>query len=257
MKEMNDIPQDIVDKIHKLLALKAGAPNPAEAENAARRIQEILIRYNLDLEEVEAKGQSKKKKVGQIEIDLNALQAKTEADWVMSLYNVIARHNLCRVIKIVVGYVKYDQGRVAIIGKSHNIEIVAYTVEVLIPMIRAAEKESWRTYQGVEKRNTFKRGFLLGCVNGINSQLEKATAELESQHNTLTSLMVINHQEVMEYINEQYSNLRGSKSGRTSSQSGYGLGHDAGSKMNITKGITGGGATQQRVILVKIKLYYV
>lgn len=246
----NNIPQNLVDKIHKLIALRDNAGTPAESENAAMRISEILMKYNLDMETVQSQGATKKEvPVEEIRTDLNELQSKTEANWVASLYGVIARYNLCMAIHNT-SRAPGNQGTITIIGKKHNIEIVDYLVGALITMIRTAEKKTYSTYQGIEKRNTFRRGFLRGCVSGIKQKLAEQERE---QINSLeigkqvNALMVVNSRQLQEYVDIKFGRLKQGTSTRLSGQSGLQMGRAAGYGMKVGAGLNAAGPGQRRL----------
>src|SRR3989339_868143 len=103
----DQIPKKIYDVLKKLMNLKEGAEKIGsihEAENAAARINEILLKYNLELSEIKFSEKSK------IEYDETALpgivfedgifknKRKNEGNWVQLLYMIISKHNLCKVV---------------------------------------------------------------------------------------------------------------------------------------------------------------
>lgn len=255
MLDNQQVPQNIIDKLVSLMKLKNNeGASPAEAENAAMRIQEILLRYNLEMSQVEDATHSKdaKHQINRDDFDLNNLQKKTESDWVEKLYRVIAKHNLCYAIgdgtpKRYRKH-KYDQGIITLVGKPHNIEITKYTVEVLLPMIRAAEKNAFNEYDGEEKRNTFKRGFFRGCVDGIDSKLVRNAQELEKlPENTGMALMVVEQrQEVVAWVKSNIK-IKMSKASSISSSSGRELGYEAGQRMKVGSGLGNSTSNQKRL----------
>lgn len=246
--DSKQVPQDIINRIEKLMALRDNAGTPAESENAAMRISELLMKWNIEMEQLDFKTNATKKAITKETVDLNELQTKTEADWVVRLFGVIAQYNLCSVIRHVTKQKEYDQGYVAVIGKAHNIEIVNYTAIALIPKIRYAEKNTWGNYSGPEKRNTFKRGFLLGCIAGINAKLKEQQVAMQRESTSITALVQTNSLEIREFIQNQYHNLKSSKSTGTSSNHGKQMGFEAGKGMSLNKGIGNTNAAGQRLL---------
>lgn len=237
--------ENVIAKIQKLLNLQEGAKavgNLAEAENAAMRVQEFLLKHNLSLDEVKESQIEAKAKMVMEDFDLDAHQGKSDANWVHSLITVIANYSLCRAIKLsetVGARHNYDQGFVKILGETNNVAIVKFTVEQLISKIHIAEKLAWKVYIGPEKRNTFKRGFLVGAVVGIKSKLREQESQLTST-NTQMGLMVINKKDaVNKFYADQFPGARVRGNKQLMSRDGKNQGYAAGYNMNINKGVGG------------------
>lgn len=248
--DLSNIPPDLLQKLEKLLALKDGAEsvgNTHEAEAAAGRVTALLMKHNLGLFEAQTEIMKRKILAQEEEFDLNDLQSKTEAEWVLKLFNVIATHNMCKCIHHIKRRQKYDQGTVGIIGTKTNIEITYYVVDQLINKIKIAHRLAWKIYQtyGTEKANTFKRGFLVGAVAGIASKLAQVREEVEqeiklsgAQHAENMQLMVIaNKDAIQKYTEEAYPDLRKTKGRKLSGADGKRKGYESGSNMNIQQGM--------------------
>lgn len=174
---MNDLLQSVIAKIQKLMNLKEGAEAVGsihEAENAAMRVQELLMRYNLDLETVQATSIQIKAEFFDGWIELGDKQGKSESFWVPKLYSAIANNNLCRAI--------FDNTSVRILGRKDQVELVLYIADQMISKVRIAEKYSWAEYTGEEKRGTFRRGFYSGAVIGINSRLRNENTKSDNPY---------------------------------------------------------------------------
>lgn len=232
--------ENVIAKIQKLINLKEGAEaigNIHEAENAALRIQEFLFKHNLSMEDVENAEIKEKIRMVVTEFDLNPHQAKTEAEWLFKLFGSIANHYLCKAIRTRHGIIKNDQGVMKILGDTNNVAIVIYTVEQLISKIHIAEKMSWKNYLGPEKRNTYKRGFLIGAVQGIDAKLSEQERQMTQENNSM-ALMVINKKKELEaFTLTKFNNIKYSRASGISSQDGSIHGYAAGYKMNINKGV--------------------
>lgn len=85
---MEQTQQSIVDKIKKLLALQS-SPNEAEAALAASRVQELLIKYQLDLTVIREEERSATKR------ERTTLKRSAMYEWQRSLWATIARANFC------------------------------------------------------------------------------------------------------------------------------------------------------------------
>ena len=228
----------ILEKIQKLKALQESAEKLGsieEAANAAAQTQRLLVKYNLSLEEVDA--HIPEKEVSHESFCCSYETKKSESTWVISLYHQISRFNFCSVIAI-------NKYKIHLVGEKYNREVVKDLCESLIPRIRNLEKESWRTYSGLEKRGTFRRGFLVGVVKGIMMKLEYEMFRLKEEEPKLDGLILVKTESVKKYINDNFYTKNG-KSHRLSSQSGKSMGIEAGKNMSINRGIAGKGSIKQ------------
>lgn len=259
---MHGIPQNIIDRIQKLINLKEGAEavnSLAEAENASARLQEMLLKYNLSIEDVK---KSKVEQKAEIEDKWVPIYAdKRESFWIPKLYWAIARNNLC--------YASFSERAVWIVGEKHNVELVLYIAEQMVNKIRIAEKFSWKNYDKenrnnpvAEKRGTYRRGFFEGAALGIDQRLQREREEMEAEANKMALMIISKEKVVNDYMEEKYwapakqrrkealeseDNTNTKKKSRKikirkgprelSSNDGYKNGYDSGLAMNINKGL--------------------
>src|SRR6188768_3429521 len=157
---MENISQDIINKIHKLINLKEGAEavgSLAEAENAAAKLQNLLMKYNLDLQEVRKAKQEERLEMHDDWIYMGNKADKRESTWVTLLCAAIARNSMCRV--------SVHNWHIHIIGEKNNVQLILYICDQMIEKVRIAEKLSWKIHDAQpdsmykEKRGTFRRGF--------------------------------------------------------------------------------------------------
>ena len=129
---------------------------------------------------------------------------------------------------------------ISIIGKPHNVNIVNYLCMQLIPQIRRAEKHAWDHYNGYEKRGTYRRGFLMGCTDGIYVQLKQQERDLRTAENKVDAMMVVNDNALQEYMKQEFGKLSRGKSSRSSSWEGRAQGTAHGKRMGINHGVSEG-----------------
>ena len=151
-----EIPKNIYEKLQKLLRKADSAKevgNLAEAEAFANKASEILMEYNLSREQIDLEDKPKVVR-DHIPNTMKDFLPKNEGRWLVLLYNVIARHNLCRIVT-------HEDGRkgLSVMGEKINIEIVRYICDQLEAKIRILVKQAYRDYRGLEKKNAFIRGF--------------------------------------------------------------------------------------------------
>ena len=227
----------IIEKIKKLMQMVEGG-TPQEAENAAKLSQKILIKYNLNMAEVDDSATEDERVVGDELFEMGKIWKKVEGSWIVRLYSVISQNNFCRIITRSVGYSRSGKD-IWVIGKMVNVELVNFMCKQLIPRIREMEARAWKEYQGWDKRGVYKRGFLLGCASGIGIQLYDQMDREKKVEPKLGALIILNDKLVDQHVSEKWPNLGHGRGSRTSSHDGYGAGKKAGKSMSIRKGISG------------------
>ncbi len=239
----------ILETIQKLLALAADkAATQGEIENATRKVQEILFKYNLSMTDVDAHVRPEEGQVENEVINFAESWKKSEGGWISSLYNIIAKYNMCSVILNPTREQTFD-GRskrivksLWLIGKSHNVQIVHYLCIQLIPQIRRAGEVAWRGYVGYEKRGMFRRGFLTGCVGGIGSQLSEQERALREANQKVDAMVITNDEAVKNFIASEFGELSKSRRSSLESRDGRAQGRAKGRSMGLRPGVTEGRA---------------
>lgn len=252
MEPSNNVPDSILERIQKLMAIKEGSgASQNEIEEAAKMATALLMKYNLSMSEVSGhKGETK----GKMEHDKFSMQGKTtrhEAGWLQDLYHVIAKYNMCKAIKSHPNEKqdKDDMGYVWLVGKRHNVEIVHYLVDSLTHKIRTACATAFKTYDGDEKRNTFRRGFFRGAVVGIGIKLKEQAEELKmdgATNNEMGLMVVSNAQAIKLYVQQLMGGTSASKAHNLMSKNGYTQGVEEGRKMT-TNAALGNGNINKRL----------
>lgn len=236
MNEKQPIPDRVFKVIGDLLQRTPDKCSPGEAEQAAEKVQELLLKYNLSLGDVEARKEKGTKRFNKTFFDLNGRQGVHDSDWVCSLSSVLAKHNLCQAIHIP------PMRKMVILGEPHNVDVVLYLCDFLVRQIQSACSGAWAIYKGHEKRGTFRRGFLSGCVYGIQVKLQEQAEQMAARDNNLLGLIKVNSTDLQKYVDEVFGQDALEKPDerqgklRKSSDSHL-LGYIAGKKMGIHKPI--------------------
>ncbi len=226
------VPESILDKIKKLIALQSGATTEAEAANCAARTQDLLLRYNLDMAQVESHQIKGKNPIIRVDMDLNPYSGKSDSDWVLRLINGLAMTNFCRVVHTQNGSLK---GSAAIIGNEVNITVVREMFTYLVGTIKSLATRYWANYMGEEKKNAFKRGFYRGCVMTIRERLEAELEKAKVVDTNVTALVVLSNQLVENKVNEEFPRLTNSKSAKLGAMGGLAHGRMAGNTIGLNK----------------------
>jgi hypothetical protein len=234
----------IHDKIKKLLALAKGAEDIGsieEAANAAAQVQKLLLKYNLELSEIDLE-----ERKHSIENDMYNLKDihgwnKNQGNWLTLIYFRVSTYNFCKTIGIGTPG-KYCDPRVQIFGEKHNIEIVLDLCLSLISQIKALEGKRWKELQGqiTDKRATFRRSYFQGCVDGINQRLYEEREANKKEWTGTTGLVVQNDKALDLAIKEKYGdNLKSSTRRQSKSMAGYSNGVKDGKAMGTKRGVQG------------------
>jgi len=237
----------ILETIQKLLALVADkAATQGEIENATRKVQEILFKYNLSMADVDAHVRPEEVLVDDEVIDFSESWKKSEGNWISSLYYVIGKYNMCSVVLKPGREPAYSRGlkwvtkSIWLIGKPHNVQIVHYLCVQLIPQIRLAEKTAWTGYIGHEKRGVFRRGFLTGCVGGIGSQLLEQERAFREANKKVDAMVVVNDKAIESFMANKFGKLSEGRRSSLGSWDGRAQGRAKGRSMGLRPGVTEG-----------------
>lgn len=226
----------IKEKIEKLLNKAESAKQIGSLEEAAAfaaKASNLLMKYNLCMSDIGGKPKDDME-VGRI--DLGELHGfnKTEGDWVVQLYNAIAKFNLCRVIKVnMPGHMK-----IVIIGDKFNTETVMYIAGQLVNRLKELQRERFKQYKGTEKKGTFKRSYFIGAVNGIWDKLEENKKAQEVENVNVTALVRTNELELQSKVEEVFADsLKTGKARKSKGQDGSFYGYQDGKRMNVNPGL--------------------
>lgn len=255
--------EEIKDKLRKLIAKEESARelgNQQEAEAFASKVQQLLLQYELDLgdiknqsaESIEIKEERftvyKQSKIalemlfapglGYGTLDLTI---KNESNWIRDLYNVIAMTNFCKIL--VHGSDPYV---VVLIGNDMNREFVHFMVLQLVSKMRNLARKSFSNYEGLDKRNTFIRSFLKGCIEGIRTRLMLDRLAADRNQPQVHALIVQKDRMVQNFLQEKYGNTlgRGKQSRQSSSRDGFNRGLETGRTIDTKVEIRGQGGTK-------------
>lgn len=226
----------LIDKIRKLITKQKSAEeigSLAEAAIFAAKIQDLLTKYNLEIADI-GDAQEKPKMGKAVFSDIKT--RKNEGEWEPLLYSVLAKFNYCMLITHSSGSII---NFVSLIGTKDNIEIVKFLGDQLQAKIRILEKMDWQEHgrDTSEKRNTFRRGYFLGAISGIEKQLrDQRDAQMAAQCK-VTSLVVQTDKDLKEAVSKLFGSLSTKKAGKSSSSVGKVLGKQRGEGISINKGV--------------------
>jgi hypothetical protein len=239
--------ESIIEKVQKLLELQKGAEaigSLEEAANAAEKVQRLLLKHNLEMSEIAAHDPEKEQKMGRARYE-EIYAKKNEGQWIYRLYSVLAGHNLCYIV-----YTRFrdDHGKpnkfVNLIGTKENVQVVRFLADQLELRLRKLEQKAWNTRElwMHEKRNAFRRGYLMGACMGIDTQLSEAKQKAMQENVKVNALVLANDAKLREAVAHFFPRLSSAR--RTKGYSANGAmnkGYQDGKSMQINKGMGKGG----------------
>lgn len=231
----------ILEKIRKLLNLQKGAQEIGsieEAANASARIQELLLKYNLELGDIP--GSKEKTNIIIHEIFVNDLTgfSKSEGDWMVTMFTIVAKHNFCKNIHMK-GNPKHLY--LEIIGEKHNCETVEYMGAQLINITKKlrvkALKEAEDTFGPISNKKSFYRSYGKSFAAAIAVKLREQDKANAAKYSGTNALVIRNNEAIAKVVEENYGELASSRRRTLKNKIGATLGYRDGTNTSINKGI--------------------
>ena len=216
--------EKILNKIKNLLDLANNNPNENEALAAALKAQELMAKYNIELEQLDHKEETR-----EIVKEVYYQSGKHEMKkWKVNLSNIIAKNFRCKVYYLgnksaenVVFYGYKEDAKIAL-------QVFTYLYEV-------GNKFAVRYYNKCKKEGRQTRGvmntYLVGFCDGVAEVLEKQC----------TALMIVTPKEVTESYEEMSKDFRRTRTRMSMSgdTSAYSNGKSDGKDMATARNIEG------------------
>jgi hypothetical protein len=196
--------EKLFDKLRKLLALTT-SPVEGEAHAAAHKLQQLLTEHNLNVADLESRGQAKPA-VREDKHDLG----KAAFKWKLDLAEVMADHYYC--FPLVDRYTK----TVAFVGRPDNIKSLQMLYGWVIDQIKRIGSEERKVHLASTGEHVdplrWQVGFGLGAVARLSERLD---AMRQKAATTETALVVHHQTEISDYLEAQYGYRRdGQKTAR-------------------------------------------
>ena len=246
---MTEDREKIVARITKLLSL-ATSDNVNEAEEAASKAQELLIKYNVEQNELDEHIETKTEKV--IEIRTPGKAGYNKIAWYSTLAWIVGRANLCEVITSGSGLIW--------VGRPTNIEIAQYIFENLVTDLTKICEAEWESAHYTElllKRvgkiyqlthgKTWKNSFYHGANQSIRARLNANLTQLKAEPK-VNDMVVANDVDIDEYKKVHYPHLSSSTYSLNKARSGFEAGKAAGQGVSFRTGIGAGGSSGTRLL---------
>jgi hypothetical protein len=236
----------ILSRVQKLLAL-ATSNNVNESAAAAAKAQELLLKYNLSVEQVAGYTVDKAEPI----IEQQQMFANSNiVEWKASLAFIVARNNLCR------GFIQGN--KFVWVGKDTNIQVARYLTDTLIADLERLARDYWNGILLLRQANlatgeaayvhgrTWKSSFYRGAIDEIKVRLAESKRVLTTDSN-MFALVVREDDALAEYLRKYNLRSRGTTSSSTN-YSGYSSGREAGRSVSFKTGLGSGGANGTKLI---------
>jgi hypothetical protein len=242
---MTEVNETILEKIRKVQGyLKSDNAN--EAAVAAAKLTEMLLKYNLSLEDIPEE-QRKADPFGRSYTDQ---ESNRLADWRITLANSIARANLCRVV--------ISGSSLQWLGRESNLQVAQYIYETCANDLQRICDGLWYAIADLikdmpkEERihgKTWKADFLAGAAVGVQQKLREETETWRNSAPNANALITTNDSELALYMRQIFPAGLGHRSGPTvAGGNAYGLGVKTGRNVSFKTGVGAGGSSGPRQI---------
>lgn len=166
---MENIDDAILQRIRKLLAMSRGNANENEAAIAAQRVQELLIKYNLSLSDVEQRDST-----GKI-IEDGDIMTSSSNPWRRDLALACARLYLCDYYWHHVRYMTDTRKCGYIRGDRHNFIGLAHNVivakEMFVYLVDTVERLAKESRKALKQTHPYEHAFRHGCATRLTRRL--------------------------------------------------------------------------------------
>lgn len=232
-----DITSDLIQRLQKVRALTESSV-PGEAAAAATKLQEILLKYNLEMEDIEEDSPASDDRYVKEELELGVTSGNM-INWRRILLSGIARSLMCAAF----GY----QGtpRMVIVGQRHNIEIARHFYDYLSSEISRLADVTWVKARNKTREHgrSWKSSFYNGAVDTVVQRLEEKYQQVSNQDIHTQALVLKNERKLDDAVGSLIGRVRKNTVRQRYSEAGYSRGARAGKRVNLDRPVEGDGRT--------------
>lgn len=234
---VDDMEDKILDKLKKLTLL-AESSNINEAENATKLVQDLLVKYNIELSKVDGY------KIEDQYVNKTIAHLNTVSDFKRQIMCLLQDYFFVTTITTR-GRHSVERKRttkIQFLGKKSSVEVAHY-------MFNFLDTEIVRLYKVDKRKNPHldKIAYFVGCVWGLRKQLENQKKEQIS--NSSTSIVWLKDENLENFVsaecpklkirtNKQHTNLCGLS---------YYKGYAVGGEVNLNSALNGEVAKDLRI----------
>lgn len=185
----------IIEKLRKVLALTT-SPSEGEAAAASKMLARLLAQHNLEIADLEAKGQTKQGVVEDKTIDLG----KAAWAWKLQLANGLAAHFFCAVLTS-----NFDKNP-RFVGRPDNVESLKMLYTWLIGQVQEISRTERRAHAERTGEHVDPLRWQLHFGVGVVGRLLERLEERRQQEATKagTALVLARDTELSDFLEERY-----------------------------------------------------
>ncbi|MDF2615458.1 MAG: hypothetical protein K0Q47_113 [Sedimentibacter sp.] len=176
-KFISDQNENIVNKIRQCMELSRKAGTPEESQGALLKAQELMVKYNIDLEGI--KESEKEKEVKEI-IDEEFTPIKRNHWWVKQLAYIIAENFKCT--SYIVNF--YNANCIHMIGLKEDVEIArevfsyaGFEIDKFSKQYAKEKADSSFFFNDRSFKNGIINDYIKGYLNGLNKKFKSQVEE--------------------------------------------------------------------------------
>ena len=224
-----DITADLIQRLQKVRALTDSSV-PGEAAAAAAKLQEILLKYNLEMEDIEEDSPVSDDKYVKEELELGVTSGNM-INWRRILLSGIARSLMCAAF----GYQGTRQ--MVIVGQRHNIEMSRHFYDYLSSEIDRLADATWMKARNRtrEHARSWKSSFYNGAVDIVVQRLEEKYQQVSKQDSHTRALVLRNERDLDDAVGNLIGRVRKNTVRQRHSKAGYNRGVRAGKRVNLDR----------------------
>lgn len=247
-----DVSDTTIEKLRKLMAHEASAReigSVLEAEAFAAKIQELLIKNHLEMDDIQAAPETVQADIDQEFIkDPTYPSKRTRVAWEERLAHYVSRAYFCR------NLVQARSNNVWMVGRPEDRAVASYMFVMLRRLITEVSLKEYSKYfdrcqvEGhVEDARGFRASFINAAVSALGTRFT-AMRNSANQSSTGTALVLANADSAVELFmtrnfGQKASGVRGQQ---TTNVAGYSSGREFGNSVSLNSNGLGGGSGTAR-----------
>ena len=199
---MTDNLDKIIDKISKLLTKAEGTDNEAEAQTFFEKAHDLMREYAIEEEQL-LKADPKAQR--DIELIFLPLAERDELRLQkIDLYNVLARHNNCRLSLLTTHAGATNKAQVLLAGHHSDLQFTQLLFASVWIQLTSEKAKAWKNYDGKLSRFKFHKQFSMGYVSRISERFTELS-EARGNDGTGTSLVLYDRSAAVDsFLNDYF-----------------------------------------------------
>lgn len=190
----------LIEKLRKVQALTS-SPDEGEAAAAANMLRRLLVEHNLEISDLEARGEAARPGVEERERDEGAALFR----WKRDLASGLAPHYFCAPLVRDLGG---NRGSLTFVGRPDNVDALLMLYGWLVDQVKEIARKERRAHQERTGEHVdplrWQLHFGLGAVQRLVDRVEERARRQAEESAKCTALVVSHATEVSDYLEKEY-----------------------------------------------------